>query len=1445
MKELAPLYQAIRDLAPTKPDGFEGLVRDLFAEVTGQGFRLMKSGPQGGVDVLGDTSGTGLVIGMEGKHYAEKTRLPLDQLKSKIRDAVDHFPEMDLWVLATTRRVSQGDVRALEAVGTRDGIDVLVLDLDPRAAEPPNLAILCAMAPSATQTRLARSAAVDDAIQWVREHAAFTRVSQRLLARLKSPLVGYGAARAAMATWLRSQMGDIESALLAFDSDAILLKSQAHRIARPGVAGLLDAWWSGRPTKVAVLLGDEGVGKTWAALGWWLQKSAEPDFPLTIVIPAKKISSADVDTALATALFNCLKVRDLQFWRRRVQRWLSAESTSTIPALMVIADGANQNWLFRDWSEFVLAAIGAERRGRLALLVTTRPDHFRRRLAGFQDLPDGPMEIALGPFDDAELGAVLATYSLTLESFDKKLLPVLRVPRAFHSAIRKRKELADSGDITLERLVYEDWRGRQPAAQRVLPDAGFREFVAGLARRFLASQPDASMSRKELLEELTLQSGDDATSYEGVLSEIIDGRWLVATDRSNQFTVQPDKLPFALGLALLEELSAVTSEEQARGILDAAFDAYRGMDVGVKILRCASTFAMMEPSIHEVVRKSVLSYWLGAQNFRSEDFEAFWKCLGSSPKTVLDLAESAWFKRTNSRIQDEVLVKAFGNAFKYQTVAKACEERLTKWFEGYWLDPLVGEVIGRVDDDKLAQERKEATRRRAAEWFAVSGPQSFGLRIQEVDAEGRAWGCYRAIELLSWLPRKPLLRPITAWAITRAIMGMCRQEEKFAWLLRWNADDHAEAEQALLDRATELASMGPVGSDAACVLLKALATRRSEAALGVLPAPALATTHRSASDDVQPRDPVQQAPAEHVARLQLEAGSITDADLRTRLQDRSSRDNDLRLGLARWDPKSRVQLERRRVELVLGELSGEAGLEGKGQGLVSVLHHLVLLLEPQDLQRWKDLASRARQLDLPWNWGLQLGALLGEAAPEQLKLLEQAPKEGLPDHVAASLAPLDAATALALTKRFASAPPEKEAIFWLKYLNVTANVDTATSDVPLTDLFVHSSAGVREMALRIAIDIDIDRIEFADALDASGWTWKRAASNAERGLGSLLLAKSSRAGDGGLVERVHPEVLGNLLETFPEQEAYLSAFAEYLSSELTVLRTATSGSYPRALLIRHDGWAVLLEKRGQDLERWLQPFLKGESLRLFTGMGDPFPLIEATEAISARNPTLAASLMHTLLERDSESGIHVRDLRSAALRINSTEAQKVRQFVLDEANTDERLYEFAIGLTTSEQQQRLFDQIEKDLTSDMAGHAARGLTLAGFAMPSKEADALWQRLLTRIPEGGWIATVADNARSRYTTAAACFHWFTLFLATASKEGAFMHFDLFLSTVDPRFFQSDVWKGRQRATWPYAHRVHHELHVDAIKDRLKKLHDEWKREFLCTQPPLNNQFPART
>ncbi len=65
------LQDALVALRSSGETGFEGFVRDALEEVTGERFRLMKSGPQSGVDALSECG-----IGMEAKRYGASTPLP-------------------------------------------------------------------------------------------------------------------------------------------------------------------------------------------------------------------------------------------------------------------------------------------------------------------------------------------------------------------------------------------------------------------------------------------------------------------------------------------------------------------------------------------------------------------------------------------------------------------------------------------------------------------------------------------------------------------------------------------------------------------------------------------------------------------------------------------------------------------------------------------------------------------------------------------------------------------------------------------------------------------------------------------------------------------------------------------------------------------------------------------------------------------------------------------------------------------------------------------------------------------------------------------------------------------------------------------------------------------------------------------------------------------------
>lgn len=76
---LERLHRAIRSLANTGDFGFEGFVRDVLSEVTGRTFRLMRSGPQGGVEPLDEST---LKIAHEASSWSDT----LDLIRKSLGD---------------------------------------------------------------------------------------------------------------------------------------------------------------------------------------------------------------------------------------------------------------------------------------------------------------------------------------------------------------------------------------------------------------------------------------------------------------------------------------------------------------------------------------------------------------------------------------------------------------------------------------------------------------------------------------------------------------------------------------------------------------------------------------------------------------------------------------------------------------------------------------------------------------------------------------------------------------------------------------------------------------------------------------------------------------------------------------------------------------------------------------------------------------------------------------------------------------------------------------------------------------------------------------------------------------------------------------------------------------------------------------------------------------
>lgn len=973
--KLHALHSAIICLPPTGANGFEGLIRDMLTEVTGERFGVIKSGDQPGADVLSTPGESLLTIAAEGKRYGDGTSLPVDALRLKLVSAASVMPQLDLWLLVTTRRIDPMDQRKLADLGETFGIDVIVFDWDEASAAPSPLAILAACAPAAVTSRLQMSEDVEADLDAIRKHPMFKTERDRLIAQLSSPAVGYAAAKRFLDDWNRAQLSDPDRARLAFDSHADLLAANAHRIRRRDVEAAIESWWADGNVPVVALLGEEGAGKTWAALDWWLNRSSA-DWPLTIVIPARDVHSENGPELLARRLHRITGIRSQDFWRKRLSRWIAEPGLE--PAIVVLIDGLNQNWTFNRWSEVILSLSAGDWKGKARLVLTSRPDHWNHRLGELRDLTSRPSSVTVPLFCDEELDQILETYDLERKDFDDGVIELMRVPRLCHLAIKYHDELSASGDITRERLMYEDWRHRSHGATRMLSHEQFRSFTGGLAAGLRDDLDGHDISRKQLLDRLVEGSGRSPSEFEGVLSELIDGRWIEETGKAHRFRVHKERLPDVLGIALVELTRPATSEGEAEAIVRTSIEPYQGGDVSVAILRSAATFALVDGTVPVAGRRALLREWLAAQNFYNSDFQAFWRLIGLDIPTVLACVESIWFGEHLSGRADEVIVKAFANATRWNDVLKGLQEATKGWLSRLWLDPREGAVLGRVEQDDRARERMAATRERFAQWQASGIGSALGLTLELAEPDNQSWGAARTIELLSWQKRSSFIPSLLAWAITRAIMGPPFQEERVGWLLRWNEEDAAEAEREVLGVCGLLLSHdSEITAGAARLLLEALATPAAMRFLAErVPARVGPAAELSIGDAVEldgrtinwnvdeasrwPR--CKDAPLEAaiglnrfvwnseldldvdlVDRLKQLARSLTDDQLWS-VAGNGNDDGGLsngRLPLARWAPEERAEIERRRFDLarmrrpLIDVLS--SGIDGVRRAAISFL----------------------------------------------------------------------------------------------------------------------------------------------------------------------------------------------------------------------------------------------------------------------------------------------------------------------------------------------------------------------------------------------------------------------------------------------------------------------------------------------------------------------------
>lgn len=1467
------LRALLLEQGPTGPDGFEGLLRDLLTAVTGQDFKLMKSGPQHGADVVQRQAANRFKVALESKRYGTK-KPPLDELKYKLAEAARSIPGLDLWLLATTWEMTETDHLALDIEGEREGVAVEILDWPQGPADLPPLAVLCAQASHILSAHFPHAASeISGLLEPVRQHPEYEAKRARLLERLTRPEVGFAAARRRLIDWTRDALADRSIARNRLGSHANLLEQGIKRVARPALMAALRAWWDTHRTQPAVILGEEGTGKTWAVLDWWL--SHADILPLTLFVTAREVQQTrDPFDLMAELLTRRTELRTAAFWAKRLRLWRQARMDG--PHVLLIIDGLNEHFAYREWSTLLGPMLSNDVWRQYAVAVTCRPDHWWTVLKRLPNLQPPPREITVAPFDNGELKELLRLHGLSRQDFSPDVLELMRTPRLSDMAIRSKEELRASGDITASRLVMEDWRRRlRLHGERLAPTTEeFRAWVTALGRKAhdaLTTGEQHQISRQEIWIGLLSEMGRPNDDLSTALSEIIDGRWLPPVSGTNRFTLNPALAPYALALVMVDQVARTDTAEAADERIAQFLEPLRGQDLGVRILRAATAIALREPGYPRHAQHRLAERWLTSQNFGGRDFAEFWRLIPEAPDLFCALAEELWLGRGGGYHEDEAVIKAFAKACEvWPYVAAEVQNWIAGWLGTYWLDPDQGAFLGRYDGEtERARQNRAATEERARQWASISHDLP---EIRHHEHPGLSWLCHRLPAIISYLPRRPFVPALLGWAISRAVMGTARHFNEIASVLRHNPVDAETTADAVLEAAGRLLALNhPIAREAARYLLEALATPAAEEKATPLPRPTVSSgqwpdTVRVDQAGVVTWDhqiALQWRRSQEIALAAARGLSVPARDPRTALSDVDkgvleslpdtlsvehvwgkfgavSEDNELeanRDALARWAPEALAGLVRR-----VFNTARQRDEEGLRQ-LAWRLPQYLMILDPVQLAQLsqQDKLPAGEDRDRAALAFLLLARLWQQSSAEQIAALAHAPDgvsmDGKHHAVLNSPGPEELVAAL---EHLGTAPTNDRLLGWLWYLTLVPLQDFPPDKAEvLLRLCGHAEASVRRLALSVIVETQ--QLAVFDAVARSGWRYEPGMDREEGAYGSLSLCAT--ATDETVLDicgRIDPQALVSLLILRSTSTEVIDKFADFLKQCLDhhCTRSISSRSLP-TFWIRDDEAAeaigILLDKRGDEVVSWLMPLLGGSAPVQWAFM-ESFPLVPLTTALLRARPEIGARLWVALRDSYDHGIMRLPDFETLPLRGVEHEAVwKARDVMLERAKTDLALARIADEACARGLKDWLLNSLDSDLRQEAnAGRMARAMAIAGFCDSSPALDQFWAERLAQPPAPGWLAQVHAWAWGHYQRNQWARHWLTGFLDEPDRDRAFGLHQLFMSCADRRVWSwaSDMLRSRDRV--PHLWEQHLSLSSPALNKRIENREKELKETLYGTK-----------
>lgn len=781
------LFDYLRKLDPSGPGGFEGMIAQLLEALTGRRFLLAKSGYQAGRDMSTSLLGANR-IAVECKRYLDDTSLNQRELLGELVQVSYDIPELDLWVVVATRSVGDKLQDLVSQEARAKGFEALIIDTEADAGSfLSSLAVLCAHAPEVVVSFIernipdAKTEKLKDVLGSISIQQGYPKRLDELRGNLSSSAIGFDNLRHNQNEWLLTRFQSKGESRAAFGQILNVSDQDVTLIERIKAWENIDKWlnsWKSNHSLFAIL-GEEGDGKTWAIASYLLKKlRSDNNFPLVLFITSTNIPpNNEPQELLAQVIARQSGKFDEVYWKRRLESW-AQRVKQTNPLFFLILDGINERQDV-NWRSLLEKLDTSPWKDLIAVVITCRTHTWGKKYSNLSHLSFQSWTIP--PFDEFELCSALAVYNLKPSDINPNLLPLMRKPRYLDLVVRLRQVMAESGDVTVERLLYEDWKDRISKKSGLqFSHQEFQVLVRDLAERSLSQSK--SFSEREIED---LVPADQRIIVQELISS---GILKPDLSKEGRYKVERKRLIQGFGLLLKEQVShAILSGEPVEEGIARLLEPQSDMDIKVEICGAAVFHAVLDKYFPEAGRLALFQEWFKGRNLGEGLDESIIAYFPVCPETYLKLAEIVWSDASENSLAQELLMHGllkWRGSEKLDSVMIPVFERWMGFVHPYGFSFQRGLKGEKAEKIKLQIEERLGCK-------LTPGTFSFaGYDFTAIEDDGLLRLARVALAGISHCGEKQkFVKALTTWSLSRAFMGYPNEHELASWVLKTPRDN--------------------------------------------------------------------------------------------------------------------------------------------------------------------------------------------------------------------------------------------------------------------------------------------------------------------------------------------------------------------------------------------------------------------------------------------------------------------------------------------------------------------------------------------------------------------------------------------------------------------------------------------------------------------------------